>query len=81
MKRLVLVSLLLAGCSGSDLTTSRGPNGETIVGNEVSVQVTAAASQETAFSLADRYCRKNDRAARYVAQNGPTAAFDCLKTK
>jgi len=51
------------------------------VGNEVSVQVTAAASQETAFSLADRYCRKNDRAARFVAQNGPTAAFDCLKTK
>ena len=44
MKRIVLITLLVAGCSGSNLNTSRGPNGETVVGNDVSVQITAAAS-------------------------------------
>ena len=81
MKRPLLVALLLAGCSGSNLNTSRGPNGETVVGNEVSVQITAAASQQAAFSVAENYCRKNDRSARFVAQNGATAAFDCVKAK
>ncbi len=81
MKRSVLVALLLAGCSGDNLNTSRGPNGETVVGNEVSVQITAAASQQAAFSVAEDYCRKNERAARFVAQNGATAAFDCVKAK
>ena len=81
MKRSVLVALLLAGCSGDNLNTSRGPNGETVVGNEVSVQITAAASQQAAFSVAENYCRKNDRSARFVAQNGATAAFDCVKAK
>ena len=79
MKRFVLVALLLAGCSGSGLTTSKGPNGEAIVGNDVSVQVTGAADPATALTLAQRYCRGNDRQARFVAQNGNTAAFDCLK--
>ena len=81
MKRSVLVALLLAGCSGDNLNTSRGPNGETVVGNEISVQITAAASQQAAFSVAENYCRKNDRSARFVAQNGATAAFDCVKPK
>ena len=81
MKRPVLVALLLAGCSGDNLNTSRGPNGETVVGNEISVQITAAASQQAAFSVAENYCRKNDRSARFVAQNGATAAFDCVKAK
>ena len=80
MKRSVLLALLLAGCSGDNLNTSRGPNGETVVGNEVSVQITAAASQQAAFSVAEDYCRKNKRAARFVAQTGATAAFDCVKT-
>jgi hypothetical protein len=44
MKRPILIALLLAGCSGDNLNTSRGPNGETVVGNDVSVQITAAAS-------------------------------------
>ena len=79
MKRSVLVALLLAACSGDNLNTSRGPNGETVVGNEVSVQITAAASQQAAFSLAEDYCRRNKRAARFVAQTGATAAFDCVK--
>jgi hypothetical protein len=79
MKRIVLVALLLAGCSGSGLTTSKGPNGEAIVGNDVSVQVTGAADPSTAFSLAQRYCRGNERQARFVSQNGNTAAFDCMK--
>lgn len=81
MKRPLLIALLLAGCSGDNLNTSRGPNGETVVGNEVSVQITAAASQQAAFSVAENYCRKNDRSARFVAQNGATAAFDCVKAK
>jgi hypothetical protein len=81
MKRPILIALLLAGCSGDNLNTSRGPNGETVVGNDVSVQITAAASQQAAFSVADNYCRKNDRSARFVAQNGATAAFDCVKAK
>ena len=79
MKRLILLTLLLAGCSGSGLSTSSGPNGETIVGNEVSVQVTGAANPNAAFTLAQRYCRKNDRDARAVSQSGTTAAFDCVK--
>jgi hypothetical protein len=81
MKRPILIALLLAGCSGDNLNTSRGPNGETVVGNDVSVQITAAASQQAAFSVAENYCRKNDRSARFVAQNGATAAFDCVKAK
>lgn len=74
MKRPLLIALLLAGCSGDNLNTSRGPN-------EVSVQITAAASQQAAFSVAENYCRKNDRSARFVAQTGATAAFDCVKAK
>jgi hypothetical protein len=81
MKRSVLIALLLAGCSGSNLNTSRGPNGETVVGNDVSVQITNAANPSAGFSVAEDYCRKNDRAARFVAQNGATAAFDCVKAK
>ena len=80
MKRIILITLLVAGCSGSNLNTSHGPNGETVVGNDVSVQITSAADQSSAFSLAEDYCRKNKRAARFVAQTGPTAAFDCVKT-
>ncbi len=82
MKRTILVAtLLLAGCGGSNLDTSRGPNGETIVGNAVSVQITNAANQQAAFSLAEDYCQKNRRAARFVAQTGTTAAFDCVKAE
>ena len=80
MKRTILLTLILAGCSGSGLSTSSGPNGETIVGNDVSVQVTGAANPNAAFTLAQKYCRKNDRAARAVSQSGTTAAFDCVKT-
>jgi hypothetical protein len=79
MKRAILISLLLAGCSGSGLSTSQGPNGETIVGNDVSVQVTGAANPNVAFTLAQRYCSRNDRAARAVGLSGSTAAFDCVK--
>jgi hypothetical protein len=82
MKRTILIALLLAGCGGSNLDTSRGPNGETIVGNAVSVQITNASNQDAAFSLAEKYCRgKSRRAARFVAQNGSTAAFDCVKVE
>ena len=81
MKRIVLATLLVAGCSGRNLNTSRGPNGETIVGNDVSVQITNAANPSAGFSAAEDYCRKNDRSARFVAQNGATAAFDCVKAK
>lgn len=85
MKRITLISLLAgllgAGCSGGNLNTARGPNGETVVGNDVSVQVTNAANPQTGFSVAEDYCRKNDRAARFVAQNGTTAAFDCVKPR
>ena len=80
MKRTILLTLILAGCSGSGLSTSSGPNGETIVGNDVSEQVTGAANPNAAFTLAQKYCRKNDRAARAVSQSGTTAAFDCVKT-
>jgi hypothetical protein len=80
MKRSILICLLAAGCSSSNLNTARGPNGETVVGNDVSVQITAAASQQAAFSLAEDYCTKNKRAARFVAQTGATAAFDCVRT-
>jgi hypothetical protein len=81
MKRIVLIPLLfLAGCSGSGLNTSSGPNGETIVGNDLSVQVTGAANPNAAFTLAQRYCSKNDRVARVVSQSGSTAAFDCVKS-
>jgi hypothetical protein len=79
MKRTILLALLVAGCGGSTLDTSRGPNGETIVGNQVSVQVTNATNQSAAFSLAEDYCRKSSRAARFVSQTGTTAAFDCVK--
>jgi len=79
MKRTILIALLLTGCSGSGLRTSQGPNGETIVGNDVSVQVTGAANPNIAFTLAQRYCARNDRAARVVSQSGATAAFDCVK--
>ena len=78
MKRTILIALLLAGCCGSGLSTSRGPNGETIVGNDVSVQVTGAAS-EGGVHLAQRYCAKNDRAARVVSTSGTTSAYDCVK--
>ena len=81
MKRIILLCLFAAGCSGSNLSTSRGPNGETIVGNDVSVQITNAANPSAGFGLAEDYCRKSDRSARFVAQNGATAAFDCVKTK
>jgi len=79
MKRIILITLLLAGCSGSGLSTSSGANGETIVGNEVSVQVTGASNPNAAFTLAQTYCSKNDRVARAVGQSGTTAAFDCVK--
>ena len=79
MKRTILLTLLLAGCTGSGLSTSQGPNGETIVGNDVSVQVTGAANPNVAFTLAQRYCARNERAARAVGQSGTTAAFDCVK--
>jgi len=81
MKRTIPIVLLLlaAGCSGDNLNTSRGPNGETIVGNDVSVQITNATNQAAAFSLAENYCRKNKRSARFVAMNGGTASFDCVK--
>jgi hypothetical protein len=82
MKRaILLISLMAAGCSGSNLNTARGPNGETIVGNDVSVQVTNASDPQAGFSIAENYCRKNDRSARFVAQNGATSAFDCVKTR
>ena len=80
MKKVLLLALLLAGCGGSGLSTSRGPNGETIVGNDVSVQVSGAASPTVAFELAQKYCARNDRAARFVGQNGNAAAFDCVKS-
>jgi hypothetical protein len=79
MKRTILLTLLLAGCSGSGLSTSSGPNGETIVGNDVSVQVTGAANPNSAFTLAQKYCSRNDRVARAVGQSGTAAAFDCVK--
>lgn len=79
MKRTILVALLLAGCSGSGMTTSKGPDGETIVGNEVSVQITGAANEQVAFGLAQRYCRKSERAARFVSMAGSTSAYDCVK--
>jgi hypothetical protein len=79
MKRIILLTLMLAGCSGDGLSTSSGPNGETIVGNQVSVQVTGAANPNSAFTLAQRYCGKNDRLARAVGQSGTTASFDCVK--
>jgi hypothetical protein len=79
MKRTLFIALLVAGCGGSTLDTSRGPNGETVVGNQVSVQVTNATNQSAAFALAEDYCRKNDRSARFVTQTGATAAFDCVK--
>jgi hypothetical protein len=47
----------------------------------VSVQITNAANPSAGFSMAEDYCRKNERSARFVAQNGATAAFDCVKTK
>jgi len=81
MKRAVLAALLLAGCGGSGLSTSKGPNGESIVGNEVSVQVSGAADEPSAFAIAQRYCRRNDRAARFVGKTGVTAAYDCVKTE
>ena len=82
MKRtILLIGLMVAGCSGSNLSTSRGPNGETIVGNDVSVQITNASNTQAGFAMAEDYCRKGDRSARFVAQNGSTSAFDCVKTK
>jgi hypothetical protein len=81
MKRALLVVLLVAGCSGSNLNTSHGPNGEVIVGNNVSVQVSNAANQQAAFSLAQDYCQGYRRSARFVAQTGDTAAFDCVKAE
>jgi len=81
MKRTILLALLLAGCGGSGVSTSTGPNGETIVGNKVSVQVTGAASEQVAFGIAQRYCRGSDRAARFVSTSGPTSAYDCVKTE
>ncbi|MBL6653036.1 MAG: hypothetical protein ISP49_15675 [Reyranella sp.] len=79
MKRSIILALLLAGSGGSGMTTSTGPNGETIVGNEVSVQITGAANEQVAFGLAQRYCRKTDRAARFVSMAGSTSAYDCVK--
>ena len=80
MKRtFLLLPLVLVGCSGSGLSTSSGPNGETIVGNEVSVQVTGAANPNAAFTLAQKYCSRNNRLARTVGQSGTTASFDCVK--
>jgi hypothetical protein len=79
MKRTILIALLLAGCGGSGMSTSTGPNGETIVGNEVSVQITGAANEQVAFGLAQRYCHKTDRAARFVSMAGSTSAYDCVK--
>lgn len=79
MKRTILIALLAAGCSGNNLNSSRGPNGESIVGNEISVQITNAASQAAGFSLAEDYCRKYKRAARFVAMNGSTASYDCVR--
>ncbi|HEY6979395.1 hypothetical protein [Reyranella sp.] len=81
MKRTLLIALLVAACSASNLQTSRGPNGETITGNAVSVQVTNASNAQAAFSLAENYCRDKRRAARFVAQTGTTAAFDCVKSE
>lgn len=80
MKRLILLlALVVAGCGGSGVSTSTGPNGETIAGNGVSVQVSGAANPTVAFELAQRYCARHDRAARFVGQNGAAAAFDCVK--
>lgn len=81
MKRTILIALLLAGCGGSGISTSTGPNGETIAGNKISVQITGAASEQVAFGLAQRYCRGYDRAARFVSVAGATSAYDCVRTE
>lgn len=80
-ERTILIALLLAGCGGSGISTSTGANGETIVGSKVSVQVTGASTGQVAFGIAQRYCRNNDRAARFVSTSGPTSAYDCVKTE
>ena len=45
------------------------------------VAIDNAANPQTGLSVAEDYCRRSDRAARFVAQNGATAAFDCVKAK
>lgn len=55
MRKILFLALPLAGCGGSGLGTSRAPNGETIVGNDVSVQVSGTASPTVALELARTY--------------------------
>jgi hypothetical protein len=79
MKRLILMVIMLAGCSQSDANIYGSPFGQNIVGNEVSVQITNVWNQADAFPLADRHCRRHGRAARFTAMHGSVASFDCVK--
>ncbi|MGZ5904823.1 MAG: hypothetical protein ACXWKQ_05705 [Reyranella sp.] len=42
----------------------------------MSVQITNAANPSAGFSLAEDYCRKNQRSVGFVAQNGATADIE-----
>ena len=78
MKRPILVVFFSPGVPET-IQCLAWPNGETIVGNDVSVQITAPASSGVLRD--ENYRRKNDRSAASLLQNGATAAFDCVKAK
>ena len=75
-------SFLLAGCQAS--TDPNNPNiygspfGQGIVGNKYSVMISNVWNEMDAFQLAQRYCEKWGRSARFSYSAGYRAAFDCL---
>jgi hypothetical protein len=79
MKKIILTSLLLAGCATSEKNIYGGAFGQGVTGNEVSVIVSNVWNEMDAMPLADKHCQQYGRAARLNRFDANKASFDCIK--
>lgn len=77
--RVVLVCLLLAGCSTSDANVYGSLAGQNVVGNEAYVTVSNVWNEMDALPLAERHCKKFGRIARFNHAEGYRSIFDCVR--
>jgi hypothetical protein len=78
----LIAAVSLSGCAsgsaGNDANIYNSLNGQRIVGNENSVIVSNVWNEMDALPLADQYCNKYGRSARFRSISGVKAAFDCI---